>query len=583
MRAFRRLNTFLRPYRTWAILAPLCMVLEVAMDVLQPRLIQSIIDQGIGRHDQAHVVHTGLAMLGVALVGILGGVLCTVFAVWVSEGYAADLRRALFAKVQTLSFANLDTLETGALITRLTNDVTQVQNLVMAMLRFMVRVPLLLVGSLTMAVITGPKLATLFLPLTPLVAVTLALIIRKSYPLYGLVQARLDALNTVLQENLAGVRVVKAFARADHEGRRFGRANEDLVMTNITVARIGAATMPLMMLFLNLGVVSVLWLGGYWSVHHGLEVGRIVAFVNYMVQTLMSLMIVSMLIMMLSRSEASAKRLNEVPDSVPRVTPPEAPEAPEALRGRLAFENVSFAYDGEENRPALSDLSFVVEPGETVAVLGATGSGKSSLVGLAPRFYDVTAGRVTLDGVDVRRIDPDLLRRAVVVALQETVLFSGSVRDNIRYGRPDATDEEVEVAARAAEADGFIRGMAEGYDTVVGQRGVNLSGGQKQRIAIARALLVRPALLIMDDSTSAVDVRTEARIRQNLVATAGGQSRLIVAQRVSSAMGADRVIVLDEGRLVAQGSHTELLRTSPIYREIYESQMEPGVHADASA
>ncbi len=354
-------------------------------------------------------------------------------------------------------------------------------------------------------------------------------------------------------------------------------------MTNITVARIGAATMPLMMLFLNLGVVSVLWLGGYWSVHHGLEVGRIVAFVNYMVQTLMSLMIVSMLIMMLSRSEASAKRLNEVPDSVPRVTPPEAPEAPEALRGRLAFENVSFAYDGEENRPALSDLSFVVEPGETVAVLGATGSGKSSLVGLAPRFYDVTAGRVTLDGVDVRRIDPDLLRRAVVVALQETVLFSGSVRDNIRYGRPDATDEEVEVAARAAEADGFIRGMAEGYDTVVGQRGVNLSGGQKQRIAIARALLVRPALLIMDDSTSAVDVRTEARIRQNLVATAGGQSRLIVAQRVSSAMGADRVIVLDEGRLVAQGSHTELLRTSPIYREIYESQMEPGVHADASA
>lgn len=574
MPATRKLASFLGPYWRWAILAPLLMVLEVSMDLLQPRMIQRIVDSGIARNDMATVVNTGLLMVGFALVGLVGGMGCAVFAVLAAQGFGADLRGTLFRKVQALSFGNLDRLETGKLVTRLTNDVSQVQDLVMMLLRVMVRVPLLLVGSLTMAILTSPRLALLFLPLIPVVTVALIWIIRRTFPMYSQVQRTLDALNTVVQENLAGVRVVKAFARADHEARRFRQTNDRLMAQNVAVVRTGAITMPVMMLTLNVGVVGVIWLGGVQVKTGGLEVGQLIAFINYLMQTLMSLMTVSMLVVRISRAEASAERVQEVLDSEPEIR-----SRPDALtgfapRGRVRFENVRFSYAGNEHDPALNGVSFTAEPGETVALLGATGSGKSTLVNLIPRFYDVTDGRITIDDVDVRAIDEAALRGAIATALQDSVLFSGTIRDNVRYGRPDASDAEVAAAARLAQAHDFVSRFPDGYDSIVGQRGVNLSGGQKQRLAIARALLTNPAVLILDDSTSAVDVETEARIQAGLDHLRENQTRFVVAQRISTVLSADRILVLDDGQIVAQGTHDDLLATSPIYREIYESQME---------
>jgi ABC-type multidrug transport system fused ATPase/permease subunit len=582
MRATRKLGIFLKPYWRWAVLAPLLMAIEVTMDLTQPRLIQRIVDQGIARSDMGVVVYTGLWMLGAALLGLAAGVGCGVFTVLASQSFGADLRGTLFRKVQALSFGNLDRLETGGLITRLTNDVTQVQEAVMMLLRVMVRVPLLLIGSLIMAILTSPQLALIFLVLIPVVLVALIWIINKTFPMFGEVQQRLDALNTVMQENLAGVRVVKAFARASHELRRFGRANDRLMDQNIAAVRMSAVTMPFMMLALNAGVVAAIGLGGVQVSAGGLHVGQLIAFINYLMQTLMSLMMISMLVVRFARSEASAERLQEVLDSEPELRNSPDMLAAFAPQGRLVFENVSFSYGEagpktedqrpevdnsawssqngagkadsalglsslvlktEDQRPevdnsawssqngagkadsapdlsslVLKDVSFTVEPGQTVALLGATGAGKSSLVNLIPRFYDVTGGRITIDGVDVRAIDEATLRGVVGAALQESVLFTGTIRDNIRYGRPDATDAEVVAAATLAQADDFISRFPEGYDSLVGQRGVNLSGGQKQRIAIARALLTKPAVLILDSSNRELrQAATRAQIFAGLI------------------------------------------------------------------
>jgi ATP-binding cassette, subfamily B, multidrug efflux pump len=576
MRATRTLGRFLAPYWRWAVLAPLLMAVEVAMDLAQPRLIQHIIDHGIIPGDRSVVLSTGLWMLGAALIGLVGGIGCGVFTVLASMSFGADLRGALFRKVQALSFGNLDRLQTGGLITRLTNDVTQVQEMVMMLLRVMVRVPLLLVGSIILAVITSPQLALIFLVLVPLVVGTLVWVINKTFPMFSEVQHRLDLLNTVLQENLAGVRVVKAFARTAHERLRFGRANDNLMAQSITAVRTSAFTLPCIMLTLNAGIVAALWFGGLQVGAGGLAVGQLVAFINYLTQTLMSLMMISMLVVRFARAEASAERIHEVLTSAPDL--PSRPDVRpiSTSQKRLAFENVSFSYDRDGRDPVLKNISFVAEPGQTVAVLGATGAGKSTLVHLIPRFYDVISGRVTLDSVDVRDIDEAGLRQAVGIALQESILFSGSIADNIRDGRPSATDVEVTAAARLAQAHDFICRFPNGYDSVVGQRGVNLSGGQKQRIAIARALLKGPGLLILDDSTSAVDVETEARIQEGLAALPERQTRVVVAQRISTVLNADMILVLDDGRVVAAGSHTALLATSPIYREIYASQMHNG-------
>ena len=499
-----------------------------------------------------------------------------VFAARVAQGFGADLRQALFRKVQTFSFANLDTLETGQLVTRLTNDVTQVQQVLYTLLRILVRAPLILVGSLIMAVVTSPQLAFLLVVLIPILLVVVVWVVRQATPMYSRVLGRLDALNQVMQENLAGVRVVKAFVRAEHEERRFGAVNEDLADLTIAVARLTGIAMPFMMLLLNLGLVAVLWFGGIRVSQGSMHIGQIIAFVNYLLSSLFSLLMVSMLVIQVARASASAARVREVLDTEPAIKNRPDALTSLALEGRVAFEDVTFDYDGDGQESVLEGVSFVAEPGQMVALLGVTGAGKSSLVHLIPRFYDVTRGRVTIDGVDVRDMDQDLLRRNIGIALQETVLFSGTVRDNIRYGRPEAADDGVIAAAKMAQAHEFIMAFPDGYDTMVGQRGVNLSGGQKQRIAIARALLIQPTVLVLDDSTSSVDVETETAIQNALREFMRGRTSLVIAQRISTVLTADKILVLDGGRIAAEGTHAELLASSPIYREIYDSQLGNG-------
>lgn len=578
MQATWRLRNFMRPYWRWALLAPLLMILEVSMDLLQPHLIQIIVDEGISQNNLQVVLTTGVWMFVVAVMALIGGYGCSIYAIRAGQAFGADLRHALFAKVQTFSFGNLDRLETGGLITRLTNDVTQVTEVVMMLMRIMVRAPLLMIGGLVMAVLTSPQLAWLFILLIPIVLATLWWVVDRAYPLFSGVQKRLDALNSVLQENLAGVRVVKAYVRSKFEVSRFHRTNADLMEQNVLAIRTVAITMPILMMTVNAGIVAALWFGGQLVYSGAMEVGQIIAFTNYLMLSLTSLMTVGMLVMRISRAEASAVRMEEVLNSKALVQNKEiAP--PQTLidfrpQGRVAFEHVNFSYSGENHDLVLNDISFVAEPGETVALLGATGSGKSSLVALIPRFYDVNSGRVTIDGIDVRDFDQIALRRYIGVALQEAVLFSGTIRDNIRYGRPDAGEEEVIAAATIAQAHNFITSFPDGYDSIVGQRGVNLSGGQKQRTAIARALLPDPAILILDDSTSAVDVETEARIQEALARVRHGRTAFIVAQRISTVLTADKILVLDNGRIVAQGTHAELIKGSPLYGEIYASQLE---------
>lgn len=576
MNAIRKLARFIKPYWLSATLAPLAMLLEVAMDLLQPRMIQRIVDEGIARLEMPVVIQTGGWMVLFALIGAIGGVGCTIFATLASQGFGADLRSALFRKVQTLSFGNLDELETGRLITNLTNDITQVQEMVAMLLRIMVRAPLLLLGSLVMAILTSPRLATMLLVLGPLVALLVVWVVRKVFPMFAAVQQKLDRLNTVLQENLAGVRVVRAFVRASYEIRRFGNVNNDLMEQTIQAARTLAMTWPGMMTILNAGVIAAIWFGGVQITLGGMQTGQLIAFVNYLTQTLMSMMMVSMLLMSLARAQASAERIQEVFDSEAKIKAAPLPIREVKIRGRVAFENVTFSY-GDGQAPVLKNISFVAEPGQRVALLGATGSGKSSLVYLIPRFYDVTAGRVTIDGIDVRNLDEQVLRNHISIALQDTILFSGTIRENIAYGRPDASEAEIIAAAQAAQAHDFILQLPEGYDTVVGQRGVNLSGGQKQRIAIARALLKQPTILILDDCTSAVDVETEIAIENALKEWMNNRTSFIIAQRISTVLNADKILVLDEGRIAAEGTHAELMLTSPIYREIYESQLGNGV------
>lgn len=576
MKASLDLIKFLKPYKRWVILAPLLMLLEVVMDLMQPRLIQRIVDEGIATLNLSLVIQSGLLMVGLALIGAMGGMSNGICAVKAVQGFGADLRESLFRKVQTLSFGNLDELETGQLITRLTNDVTQVQEAIHILLRILVRAPLLLIGSLVMAILTSPQLAFLPLLLMPIELAVIVWIVRHATPLYTAVQERLDALNEVMQENLAGVRVVKAFARAAHEEARFGAANDRLMNQTIHVTRVVAVILPFMMVTMNLGIAGALWFGGAHIVAGRMHVGQIIAFVNYLMTTLFSLMMVSTLVIQVARAIASAARIQEVLQSQPQVRDQDDALDEIQPRGRVAFENVTFSYNGDHSEPVLKEIDLIAEPGQTVAILGTTGAGKSSLVHLVPRFYDVTAGRVTLDGVDVREIRQAALRRHIAVALQEAVLFSGTIRENIAYGRPDATEEEIVAAAQAAQAHEFIMSFPDGYDTMVGQRGVNLSGGQKQRLAIARAILTQPAVLILDDSTSAVDIETEARIHEKLQALPRPCTRFIIAQRISTVLEADQIVVLEGGQIAARGTHRELLATSPIYREIYESQLGNG-------
>jgi ATP-binding cassette subfamily B protein len=583
MNAAVKLAKYLKPYWLWAVLAPLLMMIEVAMDLMQPRMIQRIVDEGIAQYNMDIIIQTALIMIGLALFGAVGGIGCTIFSVLASQGFGTDLRGELFRKVQSLSFGNLDELETGGIITRLTNDVVQVQEMVAMLLRIMVRAPLMMVGSLVLAILTSPQLALLFIALLPLVGILLTWVVRKAYPMFSQVQQRLDDLNTVIQENLAGVRVVKAFVRADREIERFSTANNNLMDQTIRAARAVAITWPGIMLVVNFGIAGAIWFGGVQISVGNLQTGELIAFVNYLTRALMSLMFVSMLMMRLARAQASAVRIEEVMESTPWVINQPNVKTITIPRGEIAFENVTFSYGRDGCDPVLKDINFTAEPGQTVAILGATGSGKSSLINLIPRFYDVSDGRITVDGVDVRDLDLSSLRHQISISMQEAILFSGTIKENIRFGRPDASDEQVIAAAQAAQAHDFIMGFPDGYETILGQRGINLSGGQKQRIAIARALITQPVVLILDDSTSAVDVETESLIETALDNLTGNSTRFVIAQRISTVLNAEKILVLDDGVIVGQGRHHELMGSSPIYREIFDSQLGNGMIANGKA
>ena len=554
------------------------------MDLSIPRLIQRIIDQGINGGNVQVVINTTLLMLGISALQALFAIANNLFSIQVGESVARDLREALFLKIQSFSFGNLDHINTGQLMVRLSSDTTAFQRMVQVALRIGTRAPLLMIGSLILMFVTDSHLALMILPILLATSFIIVFFVSRMGPLFLTVQKKLDRLNTVLQENIAGVRLVKAFVRADHENERFADANEDFTDRNIRVMRFMATLFPAMSVFINIGMVIVIWAGGIQSIAGGVSVGQIVAFINYLQTTMGPLGIMVMLANVVAAATASAERINEVMDTVPEVQDVTKPRSLPSKEGkRIAFEEVNFHYNGTNQGLVLNGVNLVAEPGQTVAILGATGSGKSSIVDLAPRFYDVASGRVTWNGIDVRHVKQSDLLAEVGVVPQETVLFSGTVRDNIRYGKPEASAESVIAAAKAAQAHDFIMKLPNGYDTRVEERGVNLSGGQKQRIAIARAFLLKPSVLILDDSTSSVDVETETKIQDALKDWMDDSTVFVVAQRISTVLHADKISVVDQGKIVAQGTHSELMQSSPVYREIYASQLGEGVKLEADA
>jgi ATP-binding cassette subfamily B multidrug efflux pump len=572
-----RILSFVKPYWRTSVFAALMLVASVLADLTIPTLIQRIIDLGIVPKDMSMITVTAALMVGVAFFEAAASIGNTFLAVRVAQNFAADVRSATFHRIQSFSFGNLDRFQTGQLIVRLTSDVNVVQMMVMMGLRMLIRAPIMVVGSITLMFVLNAELARIVLILLPLTFVLAGVFVVKAQPMFLEVQRRLDRLNTVLQENLAGVRVVKAFVRTERETKRFDEANTDLTKQSMKVLTIFAVLFPSMQMIINASILGVVWFGGLEVVAGSFTIGEILAFTNYLLTSIMPLLFLAMMASQLSAANASAQRIYEVLDSEPQVQDrPDAKGMPE-VRGRVVFDGVCFSYGSDCSEPVLQDISLVAEPGQTVAVLGATGSGKSTLIDLIPRFYDVTRGRLTIDGIDVRDVTLDSLRSHIGVALQEAILFSGTIRDNIKYGRPDASEEEVVAAAKAAEAHDFIMGFPKGYDNDVGERGVGLSGGQKQRISIARALLIQPKILILDDSTSSVDVETEAKIQEALDRIMVDRTCFIIAQRISTVLRADKIVVLDKGRIASEGTHDELMRSSPIYREIYDSQLGGGV------
>ncbi len=579
---------FLRPYRWIAFWLVITVILPVAMELLVPRALHYIIDEGIEPGDMTAIWRGASFMLVTALTSALATLGQGVCRALLAQGLAYDMRNRLFAHIQTFSFANLDKLHTGQLMTRLSSDVDQVRGFSSHGLSLLLRALLMLIGSVVMMFVIDAQLAIISLIILPLAGLLIWGLMNLARPLFMVVQEKLSALNTSVQENLAGPQVVKAFVRERFEIERFAGHNDNYMRENIKVGRLMAVALPVLTLLTNLGIVAVVWFGGGDVIGGRLTLGELVAFNNYLMIGMAPLMLLGNILTAVSRAEASAQRFLEVLDAQPAVCVAPDPHKSSQLKGQVIFEDVTFHYEGADQRDGINGdahrggrnilrgITFNVQPGQRVALLGATGSGKSTLVNLIPRFYDVDSGHIKIDGVEICDWEPEALRKKIGVVLQQTTLFSGTIRENIAYGRPDASIEDVISAAKAAQAHDFILSMLEGYDSFVEERGANLSGGQKQRIAIARALLISPGILILDDSTSAVDMETEAKIQSALDERLADCTIFMIAQRISSVLTADQILVLDHGQIAAQGTHQQLMQTSPIYQEIYQSQMGNG-------
>ena len=568
----KRYKKYITPYLGAFLMGPLMMLTEVAGEVALPKLMSLIINNGVAGRDTGYILKTGLLMAAVVVCMAVGGILGSYFAAKASINFTTDLRRDVFKKVQQFSFANIDSFSTGSLVTRLTNDIQQVQNVLTMGLKMALRAPGMFVGALFMAFMMNGRLAAILLVVIPLLSLAIGLILKTAFPRFEAMQKKLDRLNSGIQESFTNVRVVKSFVREDFEIGKFSGLNQDLRDSGMRALKIVIATMPVMMFAMNVTTLAVVWYGGNLIIGGSMPVGDLTAFTTYIVQILMSLMMLSMVFLQSSRARASLKRITEVLDTVVDLNDDQA--ARKELRvekGSVEFKDVSFGY-GKGGDRVLEHISFKAEPGQTIGIIGATGSGKTSLVQLIPRLYDVTEGAVLVDGVDVRDYSLKNLRNGVGMVLQKNVLFSGTIEENLRWGDEDASREELVKAAVNAQADGFVTAFKNGYHTEIGQGGVGVSGGQKQRLCIARALLKKPKILILDDSTSAVDTATEAAIRESFKNELKDTTRIIIAQRISSVQDADRILVLDDGKIIGSGTHEELLRTCRAYEEIYVTQ-----------
>lgn len=590
MTSLKRMLPFVQPYRWVVFWLVITVVLPVLMELLVPKALNYMIDAGIEMGDMAAIWRGAAIMLVTALTGAVATLGQGVCRALLAQGLAYDMRNTLFSHIQKFSFANLDKMQTGQLMTRLSSDVDLVRGFTSHSLSLLLRASLMLVGSVVMMFIIDAQLALITLAVLPLAGILISGLMWLARPMFAVVQEKLSTLNTTVQENLAGVQVVKAFVRERFEIGRFKISNDDYMAENIKVGKLMATALPMLTLLTNLGIVFVVWFGGREVIGDRLTLGELVAFNNYLMIGMAPLMILGNILTMISRADASAERYLAVLDAQPAVEVIAEPHKSDQLQGEVTFEDVIFHYEGSNNnsgkalstdihrggRNVLRGITFKARAGQRVALLGATGSGKSTLVNLIPRFYDINSGQIQIDAVNLRDWEPEALRKKIGVVLQQTTLFSGTIRENIAYGQPEASLEEVIAAAQAAQAHDFIMAMPAGYDSLVEERGANLSGGQKQRIAIARALLILPRILILDDSTSAVDMETEAKIQASLDEQLADCTTFMIAQRISSVLMADQIIVLDHGQVAAQGTHQELLTSSPIYREIHQSQMGGG-------
>lgn len=572
----KRYKKYITPYLSAFVIGPLMMLTEVAGEVMLPKFMSMIINNGVASRNVAYIGKMGTLMVLTVLFMAVGGILGAYFSAKASISFTSDMRNDLFRKVQQFSFENIDGYSTGSLVTRLTNDVQQVQNVLMMGLRMALRAPGMFLGALIMAFMMNRQLAVIILIVIPLLLAAILLILKTAFPRFGEMQRKLDRLNSGIQESLTNVRVVKSFVREDHEIEKFSKLNDDLKESSLRALRIVITTMPVMMFAMNVTTLAVVWYGGNIIIAGKMPVGDLTAFTTYIVQILMSLMMLSMVFLQSSRASASMKRINEIFDTEINLNDDNAENKDKKVtEGRVEFKNVSFGYSGENGRKdlVLEGISFTAEPGQTIGIIGSTGSGKTSLVQLIPRLYDVTGGEVLVDGVNVKEYSLKHLREGVGMVLQKNILFSGTIEENLRWGNEDAPMEDVIRFSESAQADPFVKTFKNGYDTEMGQGGVNVSGGQKQRLCIARALLKRPKILILDDSTSAVDTATEAKIRESLYHDLKDTTKIIIAQRISSVQEADQILVLEDGKIIGHGTHEELLKTCETYSEIYTTQI----------